>query len=39
LLTIYDMCKGVDRKMQIFGVRLISKTKQTPRSTESRAQE
>jgi cyclic pyranopterin phosphate synthase len=39
LLTIYDMCKGVDRKMQIFGVRLISKTKQTPRSTESRARE
>ena len=27
LLTIYDMCKAVDKKMQIFDVRLISKTK------------
>src|SRR6266516_4308247 len=27
LLTIYDMCKAVDKEMQIFGVRLISKTK------------
>jgi cyclic pyranopterin phosphate synthase len=26
-LTIYDMCKAVDKKMQITGVRLISKTK------------
>ncbi len=37
LLTIYDMCKGVDKEMQISGVRLISKTKQTVRSTESTA--
>ncbi len=27
LLTIYDMCKAVDREMQIYEVRLISKTK------------
>jgi cyclic pyranopterin phosphate synthase len=27
LLTIYDMCKAVDREMQISDVRLISKTK------------
>lgn len=27
LLTIYDMCKAVDKKMQISGVRLIKKTK------------
>jgi cyclic pyranopterin phosphate synthase len=27
LLTIYDMCKAVDKEMQIFDVRLISKTK------------
>jgi len=27
LLTIYDMCKAVDKKMQIFDVRLIKKTK------------
>jgi cyclic pyranopterin phosphate synthase len=27
LLTIYDMCKAVDKKMQIAGVRLIKKTK------------
>ena len=26
-LTIYDMCKAVDKKMQITGVRLVSKTK------------
>jgi cyclic pyranopterin phosphate synthase len=28
LLTIYDMCKGVDKEMQICDVRLLSKTKQ-----------
>ena len=28
LLTIYDMCKAVDKKMQITDVRLIKKTKQ-----------
>jgi cyclic pyranopterin monophosphate synthase len=27
LLTIYDMCKGVDKKMEISEVRLIEKTK------------
>jgi cyclic pyranopterin monophosphate synthase len=27
LLTIYDMCKAVDKKMEIGGVRLIKKTK------------
>ena len=26
-LTIYDMCKAVDKKMQITGIKLISKTK------------
>jgi len=26
-LTIYDMCKAVDKKMRIAGIRLISKTK------------
>jgi cyclic pyranopterin phosphate synthase len=28
LLTIYDMCKAVDKQMQICDVRLIEKTKQ-----------
>ena len=28
LLTIYDMCKGVDKTMRIEGVRLVSKTKE-----------
>jgi cyclic pyranopterin monophosphate synthase len=27
LLTIYDMCKALDKKMQIFDVRLVSKRK------------
>jgi len=27
LLTIYDMCKAVDKKMQVVDVRLIKKTK------------
>jgi cyclic pyranopterin phosphate synthase len=26
LLTIYDMCKGVDRRMEISGIKLIEKT-------------
>lgn len=30
LLTIYDMCKAVDKKMQIVDVRLIKKTKSPP---------
>jgi len=29
LLTIYDMCKAVDKKMQIYDVRLIGKTKRS----------
>jgi cyclic pyranopterin monophosphate synthase len=29
LLTIYDMCKAVDKKMVIGNVRLLEKTKQT----------
>jgi len=37
LLTIYDMCKAVDKEMQISDVRLLSKTKQTVPSTESGA--
>jgi cyclic pyranopterin phosphate synthase len=28
LLTIYDMCKAVDKEMQINGIRLLKKTKQ-----------
>jgi cyclic pyranopterin monophosphate synthase len=39
LLTIYDMCKAVDKEMQISGVRLLSKTKQTVYSEESGAAE
>jgi cyclic pyranopterin phosphate synthase len=31
LLTIYDMCKAVDKKMQFTGVRLFQKTKATNR--------
>jgi cyclic pyranopterin phosphate synthase len=31
-LTIYDMCKAVDKRMQITGIKLISKTK-TPIKT------
>jgi cyclic pyranopterin phosphate synthase len=37
LLTIYDMCKAVDKEMQISDVRLLSKTKQTMDSAESGA--
>ena len=29
-LTIYDMCKAVDKAMEITGVRLISKKKENP---------
>jgi cyclic pyranopterin monophosphate synthase len=29
-LTIYDMCKAVDKTMEISGVRLISKKKENP---------
>src|SRR6266545_914178 len=35
LLAIYDMCKAVDKEMQISGVRLLRKTKQTVHSAES----
>lgn len=31
-LTIYDMCKAADKSMVIGGVRLMSKTKSTPKS-------
>ena len=30
LLTIYDMCKAVDKQMQISEVRLVQKTKRPP---------
>src|SRR2546430_3452651 len=33
LLTIYDMCKAVDKKMQIPNLRLIKKTKTEANST------
>ena len=29
-LTVYDMCKAVDKKMRITNVRLVSKTKRNP---------
>lgn len=32
LLTIYDMCKAVDREMQISDVRLIKKMKKAPKN-------
>ncbi len=35
LLTIYDMCKAVDKDMQISHVRLVEKTKATPDSIAS----
>jgi cyclic pyranopterin phosphate synthase len=28
-LTIYDMCKAVDRAMEITGIRLVSKKKES----------
>lgn len=31
-LTIYDMCKAVDKKMRITDVELISKTKKAPKN-------
>jgi cyclic pyranopterin phosphate synthase len=27
LLTVYDMCKAVDKTMEIFGVKLVEKEK------------
>jgi cyclic pyranopterin monophosphate synthase len=35
LLTIYDMCKAVDKEMQISDIRLVEKTKTTPDSIRS----
>ena len=32
-LTIYDMCKAVDRSMQITDIRLLSKSKRPPEET------
>lgn len=29
-LTIYDMCKAVDKRMRITAIRLVTKTKKTP---------
>src|SRR5438093_8419372 len=38
LLTIYDMCKAVDKEMTISDVRLISKTKDKPqRNTDKQS--
>jgi cyclic pyranopterin phosphate synthase len=34
LLTIYDMCKAVDKEMQILDVRLVTKTKRPIASLE-----
>ena len=34
-LTIYDMCKAVDKSMVICGIRLVSKTKSLPRVKKS----
>jgi cyclic pyranopterin monophosphate synthase len=36
LLTIYDMCKAVDKKMIISGVRLVTKTKEPVQSEANR---
>ena len=35
-LTIYDMCKAVDKKMKITNVRLVSKTKSTAPGNEDK---
>ena len=35
LLTIYDMCKAADKKMRIYDVRLLEKTKQLPLESET----
>jgi cyclic pyranopterin phosphate synthase len=35
LLTIYDMCKAVDKEMEISNVRLVEKTKTAPDSIAS----
>lgn len=33
LLTVYDMCKAVDKEMKIEGIRLVSKTKTSPETS------
>ena len=38
-LTIYDMCKAVDKKMHITGIKLLSKTKSVPWNCRSRREE
>ena len=35
-LTIYDMCKAVDKKMRITEIKLVSKTKLTGGNVERR---
>jgi len=35
-LTIYDMCKAVDKQMVVSGVRLVSKTKRPPLDLKSK---
>src|SRR6266536_4538790 len=39
LLTIYDMCKAVDKKMEIYDVRLIEKTKRALAAVHDRRNE
>jgi cyclic pyranopterin phosphate synthase len=39
LLTIYDMCKAVDKKMEIYGVRLVEKTKRAVAAVYDRRSE
>jgi cyclic pyranopterin monophosphate synthase len=39
LLTIYDMCKAVDKEMQIYDVRLIEKTKHPVTAVHARRSE
>jgi cyclic pyranopterin phosphate synthase len=39
LLTIYDMCKAVDKEMEISNVRLIEKTKRAVPENSNRRSE
>jgi cyclic pyranopterin monophosphate synthase len=39
LLTIYDMCKAVDKEMQIYDVRVIEKTKRPVMAVQERRNE
>jgi cyclic pyranopterin phosphate synthase len=39
LLTIYDMCKAVDKKMEIYDVRLMEKTKRAAAAVHDRRNE